>query len=58
MPEIKIEFNQEEKEDTGLLQYQLDEINEELVWQHQVSRIDELKLKRKELLEKIKKIKK
>jgi hypothetical protein len=55
MPELKMEFNNKEEEDIDLLQYQLDEINQELSWQHQIDRIDELKKKKEELIEKIKK---
>lgn len=47
-----------EEEDVDLLEYQLEQVNQELTWQHQVSEIDKLETKKKELEEKIKNLKK
>ncbi len=41
------------KEDLGLLEYQLQEIEDELTWQYDTRQIDKLKNKKKELEQKI-----
>lgn len=46
------------KEDLDLLEYELEQVNQELTWQHQISEVDKLKIKKKELQEKIKNLKK
>lgn len=43
--------------DLDLLEYQLQEVNQELTWQHQVTEIDKLETKKRELEEKIKNLK-
>ncbi len=45
------------EEDIDILEYKLDEIEQELVWQFNAPRIDELKRQKKELQEKIEKSK-
>ena len=56
MEELFISENNEE-EDINLLEYELDQINQELTWQYQITEINKLKSKKIELLDKIKKLK-